>query len=50
MYLVCYPFGILIYINSIVVFTEGEMIPFWYSIMMIMGVFISFMGFDMGCS
>ena len=38
------PFGILIYINSIVVFTEGEMIPFWYSIMMIMGVFISFMG------
>ena len=39
-----FPFWILIYINSFAHFKEGEMIPFWYSIMMIMGVFISFMG------
>lgn len=38
------PFWILMYINSIAVFKEGEMIPFWYSIMMLMGVFIQFMG------
>jgi len=39
-----FPFWILIYINSIATFKDGEMIPFWYSIMMVMGVFISFMG------
>ena len=39
-----FPFWILIYINSIASFKEGEMIPFWYSIMIIMGVFIQFMG------
>lgn len=39
-----FPFWILIYINSIASFKDGEMIPFWYSIMMIMGCFIMFMG------
>jgi len=38
------PFVILIYINKIAYFKEGEQIPFWYSIMMIMSVFIQFMG------
>lgn len=39
-----FPFAILIYINKIAYFKEGEQIPFWYSIMMIMAVFIQFMG------
>ena len=38
------PFIILIYINKIAVFKAGEQIPFWYSIMIIMGCFIQFMG------
>ena len=38
------PFAILIWINKIAFFKEGEQIPFWYSIMMIMAVFIQFMG------
>lgn len=38
------PFIILIYINKIAAFKEGEQIPFWYSLMMIMGLFIMFMG------
>lgn len=38
------PFVILIYINNIAVFKAGEQIPFWYSIMIIMGCFIQFMG------
>lgn len=38
------PFLILIYINNIAVFREGEQIPFWYSIMIIMGCFIMLMG------
>ena len=38
------PFGILIYVNSIAIFKEGEMIPFWYSLMIVMGLFIMFMG------
>ena len=37
-------FVILIYINNIAVFKAGEQIPFWYSIMIIMGSFIQFMG------
>ena len=39
-----FPFILLIYINKIAYFSEGEQIPFWYSLMMIMGLFISFMG------
>ena len=38
------PFILLIYINNMVVFREGEQIPFWYSIIIIMGCFIMFMG------
>jgi len=38
------PFIILIYVNKIAVFKDGEQIPFWYSIMIIMGVFIMLMG------
>ena len=38
------PFLILIYINKIAVFAEGEQIPFWYSIIIMMGCFIQFMG------
>lgn len=38
------PFIILIYINKIAVFKAGEQIPFWYSIMIIMGCFIQLMG------
>ena len=38
------PFIILIYINKIAVFKAGEQIPFWYSIMIVMGCFIQFMG------
>lgn len=38
------PFMILIYINRIAVFIDGEQIPFWYSIMIIMGCFIQLMG------
>jgi hypothetical protein len=36
------PFLILIYINKIAVFKEGEMIPFWYTLLLIMGCFIQF--------
>lgn len=38
------PFFMLIYINKIAVFAAGEQIPFWYSIMIVMGCFIQFMG------
>lgn len=38
------PFLILIYINKIAVFKAGEQIPFWYSIILIMGCFIQLMG------
>ena len=38
------PFLLLIYINKIAYFKAGEQIPFWYSLMIIMGVFIQFMG------
>ena len=38
------PFLILLYVNKIAVFKAGEQIPFWYSIMIIMGCFIMFMG------
>jgi len=39
-----FPFWILIYVNSIAHFKEGEMIPLWYSLMMVIGVFMMFMG------
>ena len=39
-----FPFWILVYINNIAHFREGEMIPFWYSLMIIIGVFMMFMG------
>lgn len=38
------PLLICIYINSMVVFREGDRIPFWYSILIIFGAFITFMG------
>ena len=37
-------FLLLLYINKIAVFKDGEQIPFWYSIMIVMGCFIQFMG------
>lgn len=39
-----FPFWILIYINQIAVFKAGEQIPFWYSLMIVIGVFMMFMG------
>ena len=38
------PFLLLIYINKIAVFKAGEQIPFWYSLMIVMGCFIQLMG------
>lgn len=38
------PMLILLYVNRIAVFQQGEMIPFWYSLMMIISMFLTFMG------
>lgn len=40
-----FPIMLLLYINSIAVFRQGEMIPFWYSLLMIVSMFLQFMGF-----
>ena len=36
-------FALLVVINSVVRFQQGEGIPFWYSLLIIMGCFIQFM-------
>jgi len=38
------PFVLLIIINRIIVFSDGSKMPFWYSLIMILGMFLMFMG------
>jgi len=39
-----FPFAILMWVNSVAHFQAGEQIPMWYSLLMMMAVFIQFIG------
>lgn len=39
-----FPFILLIIINRIIVFGDGTRMPFWYSLIIILGMFLMFMG------
>lgn len=39
-----FPLIILLFINKIAIFQAGEQVPFWYSLLMVMSMFLTFMG------